>query len=229
MENYIELDRVSSIERAEFYKKTYMHVALGVLAFILVEALFLNTPFIVKFALSLTEGYLWFAMLGGFMLATTFAERMAIQSHDKNKQYIGFGIYIIAEAFIFIPMIYIALSMSGGENLIQQAAIVTLSLFAGLSAVVFFTGKDFSFLRTALTVGGFIALGLIAAGLLFGFDLGLWFSVGMVVLAGGSILYQTSNLVHKYSTDQYVAAALGLFSSLMLLFWYILRIFMSRD
>lgn len=229
MENYIELDRVSSIERAEFYKKTYMHVALGVLAFILVEALFLNTPFIVKFALSLTEGYLWFAMLGGFMLATTFAERMAIQSHDKNKQYIGFGIYIIAEAFIFIPMIYIALSMSGGGNLIQQAAIVTLSLFAGLSAVVFFTGKDFSFLRTALTVGGFIALGLIAAGLLFGFDLGLWFSVGMVILAGGSILYQTSNLVHKYSTDQYVAAALGLFSSLMLLFWYILRIFMSRD
>lgn len=229
MGNYIELDRVSSIERAEFYKKTYMHVALGVLAFILVEALFLNTPFIVKFALSLTEGYLWFAMLGGFMLATTFAERMAIKSHDKNKQYIGFGIYIIAEAFIFIPMIYIALSMSGGGNLIQQAAIVTLSLFAGLSAVVFFTGKDFSFLRTALTVGGFIALGLIAAGLLFGFDLGLWFSVGMVVLAGGSILYQTSNLVHKYSTDQYVAAALGLFSSLMLLFWYILRIFMSRD
>lgn len=229
MENYIELDRVSSIERAEFYKKTYMHVALGVLAFILVEALFLNTPFIVKFALSLTEGYLWFAMLGGFMLATTFAERMAIKSHDKNKQYIGFGIYIIAEAFIFIPMIYIALSMSGGGNLIQQAAIVTLSLFAGLSAVVFFTGKDFSFLRTALTVGGFIALGLIAAGLLFGFDLGLWFSVGMVILAGGSILYQTSNLVHKYSTDQYVAAALGLFSSLMLLFWYILRIFMSRD
>lgn len=229
MGNYIELDSVSSIERAEFYKKTYMHVALGVLAFILVEALFLNTPFIVKFALSLTEGYLWFAMLGGFMLATTFAERMAIKSHDKNKQYIGFGIYIIAEAFIFIPMIYIALSMSGGGNLIQQAAIVTLSLFAGLSAVVFFTGKDFSFLRTALTVGGFIALGLIAAGLLFGFDLGLWFSVGMVVLAGGSILYQTSNLVHKYSTDQYVAAALGLFSSLMLLFWYILRIFMSRD
>lgn len=229
MENYIELDRVSSIERAEFYKKTYMHVALGVLAFILVEALFLNTPFIVKFALSLTEGYLWFAMLGGFMLATTFAERMAIKSHDKNKQYIGFGIYIIAEAFIFIPMIYIALSMSGGGNLIQQAAIVTLSLFAGLSAVVFFTGKDFSFLRTALTVGGFIALGLIAAGLLFGFDLGLWFSVGVVILAGGSILYQTSNLVHKYSTDQYVAAALGLFSSLMLLFWYILRIFMSRD
>ncbi|MGB1018194.1 MAG: Bax inhibitor-1/YccA family protein [Chitinophagales bacterium] len=229
MENYLELDRVSAIERADFYKKTYAHVAGGVLFFILVITLFLNTPVIRDFALSLTQGKMWFLMLGGFMLATTFAEKMAINSHEKNKQYLGFGIYIVAEAFIFIPLIYIALNASGGENLIMQAAIVTLSLFAGLSSVVFFTGKDFSFMKTGLMVGGFIALGLIAAGLLFGFDLGLWFSVGMVVLAGGTILYQTSNLVHRYSTDQYVAAALGLFASLMLLFWYILRIFLSRD
>ncbi len=229
MENYLELDRVSAIERADFYKKTYAHVAGGVLFFILVITLFLNTPVIRDFALSLTQGKMWFLMLGGFMLATTFAEKMAINSHEKNKQYLGFGIYIVAEAFIFIPLINIALNASGGENLIMQAAIVTLSLFAGLSSVVFFTGKDFSFMKTGLMVGGFIALGLIAAGLLFGFDLGLWFSVGMVVLAGGTILYQTSNLVHRYSTDQYVAAALGLFASLMLLFWYILRIFLSRD
>ena len=70
---------------------------------------------------------------------------------------------------------------------------------------------------------------LIIAGTLFGFDLGLWFSVGMVALAAGSILYQTSNMVHKYEEDQYVAASLGLFASFMLLFWYILRIFLSRD
>jgi FtsH-binding integral membrane protein len=94
--------------------------------------------------------------------------------------------------------------------------------------IVLVTKKDFSLLKAGLTVGFFIALGLILAGTLFGFNLGLWFSVGMCLLAGGSILYQTSNLVNKYSQDQYVAAALGLFASLMLLFWYILRIFMSR-
>jgi hypothetical protein len=48
-------------------------------------------------------------------------------------------------------------------------------------------------------------------------------------LAAGSILYQTSNLVNKYSNDEYIPAALGLFASLMLLFWYVLSIFMSRD
>ena len=79
-----------------------------------------------------------------------------------------------------------------------------------------------------LSIGFFVALGLIVAGTLFGFNLGLWFSVGMILLASGSILYQTSNMVHKYNEDQYVGAALGLFASLMLLFWYILSI-LSRD
>ncbi len=229
MQEYLQLDRASLSEKTEFYKKTYTHVALGVLVFIMVISFFLNTPLITKFALSLTQGKMWFLMLGGFMLVTHQAEKMAINSHDRNKQYLGYGIFIVAEAFIFIPMLYVAMNMTNGFDLIKQAGILSVSLFAGLSAAVIFTNKDFSFLRTGLTVGGFIALGLIAAGLLFGFNLGLWFSVGMIILAAGSILYQTSNLVHRYSNDQYVAAALGLFASLMLLFWYILRVFMSRD
>ena len=101
-------------------------------------------------------------------------------------------------------------------------------MFGGLTAVVFLTKTDFSFLRTAITVGGFISLGLIVAGALFGFNLGLWFSVGMVVLASGSILYQTSQVKDQFGTGQYVGAALQLFASVMLLFWYILRILMSR-
>jgi hypothetical protein len=125
-------------------------------------------------------------------------------------------------------MIYIALIYSGGAAVIQQAGLITLSMFTGLTAVVFLTNKDFSFLRTALVIGGFISIGLIVAGALFGFDLGLWFSVGMVVLASVSILYQTSQIKNQYETDQHVVAALQIFSSVMLLFWYVLRILMSR-
>ena len=164
------------------------------------------------------------------MFITSYAERMTMKSPDKNKQYLAFGLYILAQAFIFVPLIYIAAYyMDSGPEILNQAAIVTLGLFTGLSAVVFLTKKDFSFLRTGLTVGFFIAIGLVVAGIIFGFNLGLWFSVGMCLLAGGSILYQTSNLVNKYSTDDYIPAALGLFASLMLLFWYVLQIFMSRD
>lgn len=238
MNNHIEnpmptktlVGHLESEARVAFYKNTYSHVAGGVLVFILFEYLLLQSESVVKFALSMTEGYLWLVMLGGFMLITNYAESTALRTTDKNKQYLAYGVYILAEAFIFVPMIYIArFYMDAGDEILQQAGIVTLALFAGLSSVVFVTKKDFSFLKTGLTIGFFIALGLIIAGTLFGFNMGLWFSVGMCLLAGGSILYQTSNLVHKYGEEDYIPAAIGLFASLMLLFWYVLRIFMSRD
>lgn len=220
------VSQLDTDSKVAFYKKTYTHLALAVLMFVIVETIFFQIPPLLEFALSLTQGWTWLLMLGGFMLVTSYAERMAISTHDKNKQYLALLLYVIAEAFIFIPLIFISMMIAedGGLEILNQAAILTLSLFSGLSAVVLLTKKDFSFLRSILTIGFFVALGLIIAGTLFGFNLGLWFSVGMIVLASGSILYQTSNMVHKYSEDQYVAASLGLFASLMLLFWYILSI-----
>lgn len=214
-------------KRVAFYRKTYTHVALAVLLFIVVEFIFFQIPTVLELALSLTEGSLWLFMLIGFMIITSYAERMALKSTEKSVQYVALLLYVIAEAFIFIPLIFIALVVaeSDGFAILNQAAILTLSLFTGLSAIALLTKKDFSFLRSILTIGFCIALGLIVAGVLFGFNLGLWFSVGMIALASGSILYQTSNMIHKYTEDQYVAASLGLFASLMLLFWYILRIF----
>lgn len=229
IDNKILISRLAVTDRTAFYKKTYAHVAGGVLVFILFEWLLLQSETIVNFAMSLTQGWRWLIMLGGFMFITNYAEGMALKTKDKNKQYLAFGLYILAEAFIFVPLIYIAaFYMDSGPEILYQAAIVTLSLFTGLTAVVFVTKKDFSFMKTGLTIGFFIALGLIVAGSLFGFNLGLWFSVAMCLLAGGSILYQTSNLIHKYAEDEYIPASLGLFASLMLLFWYILQIFMSR-
>lgn len=233
MEEFQQILPVSSLtdeKRVAFYKKTYTHLAMAVLLFVIVEWVFFQIEPLVNFAFSMTQGWRWLLMLGGFMLATNYAEKMAFKNHNINQQYLGLLIYVIAEAFIFIPLIGMAMMIaeSGGVNILNQAAILTLSLFTGLSAVVLITKKDFSFLKSMLAIGFFIALGLIVAGMVFGFNLGLWFSVGMVVLASGSILYQTSNMVHKYSEDQYVGASLGLFASLMLLFWYILSI-LSRE
>ncbi|WP_299015460.1 Bax inhibitor-1 family protein [uncultured Polaribacter sp.] len=215
--------------RVEFYKKTYTHVAGGVLLFVLFEYLLLQSDAIVNFMLSMTEGWRWLVMLGGFMLATNYAESTALKTTDKNIQYMAYALYVFAQAIIFVPLLYIAMYYTESTELVQQAALVTLALFIGISAIVFVTKKDFSFIKAGLTVGFFIAIGLIVAGTLFGFNLGLWFSVGMCVLAAGSILYQTSEMVNKYGTEDYIPASLGLFASLMLLFWYILRIFMSRD
>lgn len=228
-EGRVLVAETTQLERVAFYKKTYAHVAGGVLLFLIFEYLLFQSTAIVEFALSMTQGYKWLLLLGGFMLITNYAESTALRTTDKNLQYMAYAGYVFAEAFIFIPLIYIAISYTQSFAILEQAAIVTLTLFAGLSAVVLITKKDFSFLRAGLTIGFFIAIGLIVAGALFGFNLGLWFSVGMCALAGASILYQTSNLVHKFTTDDYIPAALGLFASLMLLFWYVLQIFLSRD
>jgi len=171
--------------------------------------------------------FVWLLILGGFWLGSMLASKWT-QAQDRSTQYRGLGIYVLLEAIIFLPMIYIAMAFSDGLAIISQAGIITLSLFAGLTAVVFLTRLDFSFLRSVLVIGGFIALGLIVAGAIFGFDLGLWFSLAMVALAAGGILYETYNIKNVYSTDQYVGAALQLFSSVMLLFWYILRILLSK-
>lgn len=216
-------------QKSSFIKKVYGHTALAFLIFALVEFVLLQITPLVEFMLNMTQSNLWLVVLGAFMVATGLAERWSFTSTDKTSQYLALLIYVVAEAIIFIPLIFIAMTISGGQALLSQALVLTLALFAGLSSIAIFTKKDFSFLGKGLMILSFVAIGLIIAGTLFGFDLGLWFSVGMAVFASLSILYQTSKIFEHYNNDQYVAASLGLFSSFMLLLWYVLSIFLSRD
>lgn len=224
---------VSEVDRVTFLKKTYAHVALAVIAFVIFEILLLNSE--QGQALGQMMYGNWIFVLILFAGGTWIANKWAHEPGNIQKQYLGLFVYAFLEALLFLPLfMYLADPASGFaanevESIVSQAGILTAGLFTGLSAIALFSGKDFSFMRGILLVGFGIAFALIIAGALFGFNLGLWFSGAMVLLAGGSILYQTSRIVHDYHTDQHVAAALGLFSSLMLLFWYILRIFMSRD
>ncbi len=234
MDEFRQIVPVSALDqdnKVAFYKKTYTNLAFAILLFIVMEYLLLQVDFIVNLSIQLIQSWAWLLVLGGFMLASNYVERMAASSKDKNTHYLALFVYVFFEALIFVPLIYLAIQYSGAleKDILSQAAVMTLALFTGISAVAFITKKDFSFMRAGLAIGFSIAIGLIVAGMLFGFDLGLWFSVGMCVLAGGTILYQTSNLIHKYGTEDYIPASLGLFASLMLLFWYVIQIFMSRD
>lgn len=229
--NFAPVSVLTEEQKAVFYRKTYSHLAGALLAFIVVEFFLLQVPFIVELTLKATQGFWWLLMIGGFAFITNYAERMALSNtYEPNKQYIAMFIYILAEAIIFVPLIFIVMyyAKDGGINMLSQAFILTAALFSGITAVAFLSKRDFSFLRGVLTISTFVALGLIVAGMIFGFNLGLWFSAGMVVIAAISILYQTSQMIHKYQENQYVAASLGLLGSFLLLFWYILSIF-SRD
>ncbi|MDM1378085.1 Bax inhibitor-1/YccA family protein [Myroides marinus] len=230
--NYmVPVAQESETVRAQFYKKTYATLAMGVLAFIILETIMLNTPFVVEgmFKLIGMGKFSWLIVIGAFMGITWYAQKLADNTTNKTQQYSGFFLYTFAEALIFVPIMYIALSMAPNGALLAQAGILTLALFGGLTGVVFGSSVNFSFMRSILTIGFFLALGVIIAGMIFGFDLGLWFSLAMVGLASGSILYSTWQIKNEYAANQYIPAALSLFASLMLLFWYILRILMSRN
>lgn len=216
-------------ERTKFIRRTYIHLAGAVAAFVVLEFALLNSPLAeMIFNLIAANRFMWLVVLGGFALLGWLARELASRTSSLQSQYMGLGLYVVAEAIIFIPLLFIAINFSGPQVL-PNAVVLTGTLFAGLTAIAFTTGKDFSFLRGALTMGAFIALGLIICSAIFGFSLGLWFSLAMVVFAGAAILYDTSNIIHHFSTDQYVAASLELFASVALLFWYILQILMSLN
>ena len=214
--------------RAEFVRKTYLHLAGAIAAFALIETVLIQAGFgTMALQLLATSKYSWLIVLGGFMGVSWLANKWAYGGASQATPYAGLALYTVAEAVIFLPLIMLAMMMTGSAAIIGQAAVVTGALVLGLTAIAFTTKKDFTFMGGFLKIAGFIALGLIVASIFMGFSLGIWFSGAMVLFAAGSILYSTSAIMYHYSPGQHVAASLSLFASVALLFWYVLRILMS--
>ncbi|HMP90269.1 MAG TPA: Bax inhibitor-1 family protein [Kiritimatiellia bacterium] len=217
---------VSSVaSRSEFIMRTYHHVFGAILGFVGLQILFFKLGWADQIAHAmLSVNWLW--ILGAFMVVGWLATHTAHTAQSLPAQYLALGGFVLAEAIIFIPMLYIANHFAPGA--IASAAWVTFAGFAALTGVAFATRKNFSFLGSMLRWSFIAALIAIVAGLIFGFHLGTWFSVLMVFLAGAAVLYDTSNIIHEYPEDRYVGAALALFASIALMFWYVLRFFIDR-
>ena len=213
--------------RADFILRTYMHLVGAMLAFVAIEYALFTSGLAQKIAAPLAGN--WLIVLGGFVLASWIASRAAHTAESKAAQYLALGGFVVVEAIIFVPLLFGAMIQTGDLTLINNAAWVTILGLAGLTGVAFWTRKDFSFLGGMLKWAFVLAMVGIVSALLFGFELGTWFSLAMIGLAGAAILYDTSNILHHYPEDRYVAASLQLFASVALMFWYVLRLFMSRD
>ena len=215
-----------SASRAAFLRKTYLNLAFAILAFVGIEGLLMQWQPAIELAQTMVSGRNWLVVLFAFMGISWLANTWALQPSSIGKQYAGLYLYVAAEAVVFLPLLLFANAIA--PDTIGQAAILTLSLVGGLTAVVFLTGKDFSFLGAFLSMGFFVSLGVIVCALIFGWQLGLWFSLAMAGFAAVAVLYQTGATVYRYDESQYVAAALGLFASLAMLFWYILQILLNN-
>ena len=216
----------SVTERAGFIRRTYLHVAGAIAAFALLEVFIFSSGYDVKLAgMMLGSQYSWLIVLGLFMGVSFIADKFAHSQTSEGMQYFGLGLFVVAEAVIFVPILYIADNFFPGA--IATAGYITALLVIGLTFTVFSTKKDFSFMGPFLKIAFLVAFGVIICSLIFGFTLGLVFSGAMALLAAGAVLYTTSNILHQYHPGQHVAAALALFSSIALLFWYVLQIVMS--
>lgn len=215
-------------ERATFIRKTYAHLAGAILAFVALECVaFAMTTQDQRIGLIRTmmgTPWSWLLVLGAFMGVSFLANSWANSSTSLGTQYMGLGLYVLAQAIIFLPILFFADLRA--PDAIGSAAIVTLVIFGGLTAFVFVTKSDFSGWGPYLAMGGFAAIGFILFSAIFPgtFGLGSIFASLMIVLMCGYILYDTSNVMHHYRTTQHVAAALALFASVATLFWYVLRI-----
>jgi uncharacterized protein len=216
-------------ERARFIRRTYAHLAGAVLAFVGLEAFLLTSGIGLElFKTMFAFNGAWIALMVVFIVGGVAAQMMARSRQSVGVQYAGLALYVMLQAIIFLPILIVATHSPqyANKDLPLQAGIVTLAAFGGLTAAVFLSGKDFSFLGPVLWVGALLALGVVIAAVIGGLSLGFWFAVAMVALFCGFIIYDTSNVIHHYDTDQHVSAALELFASVTMLFWYVLRVFM---
>lgn len=214
-------------DRAAFIRRTYAHLAGAILAFIGVETLLLQTVPLEALAGLFRTPMSWLLVLGAFWGVSLLAQTWARSEASPGLQYFGLGLYVLAEAAIFLPLLMIAERFY--PNAISTAGILTVAVFVGLTLSVFLTKKDYSFLAPVLSVGSMLALGLIIAACFFPLNLGMFFCFAMVALLSGYILYYTSNVMLHYRTDQHVAASLALFSAVATLFWYVLQIVMEMS
>jgi len=212
--------------KAGFIRRTYGHLAAAIAAFAVIESQLISMGFGEQaMALLATSKWSWLIVLAAFMGVGMLANKWALSDASREMQYAGLGLYIVAEAIIFLPLIYMAQRVA--PDVLPNAALITAALVTGLTMVVFTTRKDFSFMGPALAIGGVVALGIIVASIAFGLHLGLLFSGAMIIFAAACVLYTTSNVLHTYREEQHVAASLALFASIALMFWYVVQFLMA--
>ncbi len=215
--------------RVTFMVKVYQHIGLAIAAFMGIEFLLFTTGVAEKFYdLVSGGGGAWLLVLGLFMVGSWMTTQATMDLSNPGRQYGGLFGTAALYSVLFAPFLWYVFRIQDNAGDVWAAAVVTAIGFGALSVVAWVTRRDLSFIRPLIMWGGGAAMVLIVASLLFGWNLGTWFSVGMIALSGAAILYTTQQALRRYPEQAYVAAAVQLFASIMTMFWYILRIFADR-
>ncbi|MET0624364.1 MAG: Bax inhibitor-1/YccA family protein [Pyrinomonadaceae bacterium] len=159
----------------------------------------------------------FFALMGGVMGAQALR-------HVPGVNLAALFGFTTLTGVIISPVIAIYTRLNPAS--IWQAGLLTVGIFGGLTAYVFISKKDFSFMRGMLTVGLIVVFLSAVLNLFIVGSSALAFGVSCaaLLLFSGFVLYDTSNIIRRYPTNEYVAGALSLYLDAFNIFLALLRI-----
>jgi FtsH-binding integral membrane protein len=210
--------------RMAFLRKVYSLFSLAILTFFGTMAWGVNQPWVMDLFGSI--GFIGFI---AFFAGIFFLARVTASKFPLNL--IGLAAFAVGYGLFMSPFVGMVLHQNG-PGVILQAFMLTVAVFGSLTAYVFITKKDFSWMRGALWMAFALMFGLVILSM-FGIGGGLvsgWgYSAAMVVLMGGFALYDTSMILHRYPANMAASAALAIFMDFILMFVYILSLLSRRD
>ena len=104
----LEPVRDASVDvRARFITRTYNHLFGSIVAFAAIEFALFQAGLAEPIARAML-GTSWLLVLGGFMVASWLATHVAHTATSKGAQYAALGGYVLAQAIIFVPLLFIA-------------------------------------------------------------------------------------------------------------------------
>ncbi|HEX8354403.1 MAG TPA: Bax inhibitor-1/YccA family protein [Pyrinomonadaceae bacterium] len=156
------------------------------------------------------------AMIGGVMGA------QAVR-HVRGLNLVALFGFTTFTGVVISPLIALILQINPGS--ILAAGLLTVGIFGGLTAYVFVSKKDFSFMRGMLMTGLIVVVLAGVANIFIGSGaLGFAGAAAALLLFSGFVLYDTSNIIRRYPVNEYVAGALDLYLDAFNIFLALLRI-----
>lgn len=206
-------------DRATLVRRTYTLVFVSVLVTMVGAAFGLSQPRLMQAVAA--HQFLMFLL----MLAPLFLAMRARTAFPAN---IGFTlVFTFLEGIWISPLLFYYSRQAPG--IIPQAAMLTGSTFAVLTAYAWMSRRDFSAWGGFLTVGLWV---LIATSIINIFwrneGASLWIASVGVLIFSGLLIFDTWRLKNRFGPDDYVQAAVAIYLDLLNMFLFILRLLGGR-
>ncbi|HEX8186992.1 MAG TPA: Bax inhibitor-1/YccA family protein [Pyrinomonadaceae bacterium] len=207
--------RASVSERMGFVRKVYALFFAATLFAVGGVLLGLSYEPLLRFAYE-HPWVMFFAMIGGVMGA------QAVR-HVRGLNLAALFGFTTLTGVVISPLIAVIRQVNPGS--IPAAGLLTVGIFGGLTAYVFVSKKDFSFMRGMLMTGLIVVILAGVVNIFLGASaLGFAVAAATLLLFSGFVLYDTSNIIRRYPTNEYVAGALDLYLDAFNIFLALLRI-----